>query len=67
MTQDRAARLPLHFGDPREVDPEVRDFLAAAFYGDNHFAGSLTARGVLKAARKVFGDRRCIGVEYWEH
>jgi hypothetical protein len=68
MTPDRASRLPLHFGDSREVDPEVHRFIEAQMYdmGDNPF-GTLTARDVLKAARKVFGDRRCIGVEYWEH
>ena len=51
-------------------DKEVHEYVEALAGDFNLYAPPgkmMTAEQVLAAARKQFGDRRCIGLVYWIH
>jgi len=45
-------------------DPELQAFCECSIW---NFTEQKSARDLLAAARKRFGDYRCIGLEFWEH
>jgi hypothetical protein len=48
-------------------DREVQAFLASRFLAFRGRGAKLTAKNVLRAARRKFGDWRCDTITYWQH
>jgi hypothetical protein len=66
MPRCDAIEMPLHFSD----DPDVQTFCKEEVWRIGPYSVpefTKSARQLFNAARKQFGDLKCIDLEFWEH
>jgi hypothetical protein len=56
-------RLPIEYCS----DPAVQAFIEDELRNVNPYAPVMSARQLFEAARREFGDYRCIDLEFWVH